>query len=36
MDDLIIKRFVLPEAEFYETTETWSREAMAKGYAEPT
>ena len=35
MDDLSVKRFVLPEAEFYETTERWSREAMAKGYAEP-
>ena len=35
MDDLSIKRFVLPEDEFYRTTEEWSRDAIAEGYAEP-
>ncbi len=35
MDDLGVRRFDLPEAEFYETTERWSREAVAEGYAEP-
>ena len=35
MDDLVIRRFVLPEVGFYETTERWSREAIVNGYAEP-
>ena len=35
MDDLLIGKFVLPEAGVYETTEKWSREAIAKGYVEP-
>ena len=35
LDDLAIRRFVLPEAEFYEATERWNREATAKGYERP-
>lgn len=35
MEGLAIKRFVLPEPGFYETTERWSREAVANGYTEP-
>ena len=35
MADLAIKKFVLPEDEFYETTEEWSKRAIAGGYAKP-
>ena len=35
MEDLCIRRFVLPESGFYEATETWSREAIASGYEQP-
>lgn len=35
MADLAISRFVLPEIGFYETTETWSQQAIANGYGKP-
>lgn len=35
MTELAISRFVLPETGFYEGTEAWSREAVAKGYEQP-
>lgn len=35
MADLAISRFVLPELDFYGTTETWSQEAIANGYGKP-
>ena len=35
MEDLCIRRFVLPEVGFYEVTESWSRQAIASGYEQP-
>ena len=35
MEELCIRRFIVPETGFYEATEAWSREAIAQGYEQP-